>query len=520
MEGYHLKSLVIIIAFMVICIQLTNAYDDLPCEAHAVANRSVICRCTAQYCDTVIREVPAEGEIITYTSSDSGLRFYKESSRFEDSESFDNSLVYNLDPEIKYQTINGFGGAITDSTGLNWQNLTDPALKQNLINSYCSDKGIEYSMLRVPIGGSDFSPKFYAYNEYPKGDKKLSNFTLRPEDYTYKLPFIKACMEVAREDIHMVGTCWSPPTWMKVLHNYTGVNYLRKEYYWTYAEYHRKFVDAYMKEGVPIWGVTTTNEPLTSIANIGPINSLGWTTSSMANWIADYFGPVMKKHHPDVKLLGVDDQRSAIPIWLNLVALRRPEVLNYLDGIAVHFYFDQFITADTIPLTLKQYPQLFALATEASFGAIADIKVDWGSWERAASYAKDIIEDLNVDMIGWLDWNMVLNSQGGPVLNQNYCDAPIIVKPEEGAFYKQPMFYSMGHFAKFLSRGSRRIKLETSAKCDNVYSVAALTPNNSIVVVFNNMETFEVAVTLNLRGKYAQIKLPPSSFVTAEFNNE
>ncbi|KAG6464503.1 hypothetical protein O3G_MSEX014566, partial [Manduca sexta] len=116
MEGCLLKLLVLIIAFIAISIQLTNAYDDLPCEAHAVANRSVICRCRAQYCDTVIREVPAEGEIITYTSSDSGLRFYKESSRFEDSESFDNSLVYNLDPEIKYQTINGFGGAITDST--------------------------------------------------------------------------------------------------------------------------------------------------------------------------------------------------------------------------------------------------------------------------------------------------------------------------------------------------------------------------------------------------------------------
>lgn len=38
-----------------------------------------------------------------------------------------------LDVETKYQTIEGFGGGVSDSAGINWKNLDEPQLKQNLI---------------------------------------------------------------------------------------------------------------------------------------------------------------------------------------------------------------------------------------------------------------------------------------------------------------------------------------------------------------------------------------------------
>lgn len=42
-------------------------------------------------------------------------------------------------------------------------------------------------MIRTPIGGSDFSTRPYTYNEYPVGDKKLTNYTLAEEDYKFKV---------------------------------------------------------------------------------------------------------------------------------------------------------------------------------------------------------------------------------------------------------------------------------------------------------------------------------------------
>lgn len=44
-------------------------------------------------------------------------------------------------------------------------------------------------MLRVPIGGTDYSTHGYAYNEQPEDDITLSNYTLAYEDYEYKVGF-------------------------------------------------------------------------------------------------------------------------------------------------------------------------------------------------------------------------------------------------------------------------------------------------------------------------------------------
>lgn len=49
-------------------------------------------------------------------------------------------------------------------------------------------------------------------------------------------------------------------------------------------------------------------------------------------------------------------------------------------------------------------------------------------------------------MTGWTDWNIALNMEGGPNWVNNFVDSPIIVNEKKDEFYKQPMFYAMGHF--------------------------------------------------------------------------
>lgn len=57
----------------------------------------------------------------------------------------------------------------------------------SIFSSYFGREGIEYNLIRVPIGGADFSTHPYTYNESPVDDIALSNYTLSDEDYFYKV---------------------------------------------------------------------------------------------------------------------------------------------------------------------------------------------------------------------------------------------------------------------------------------------------------------------------------------------
>jgi glucosylceramidase len=91
-------------------------------------------------------------------------------------------------------------------------------------------------------------------------------------------------------------------------------------------------------------------------------------------------------------------------------------------------------------------------------------------------------------VVGWLDWCLCLNGKGGPAWAGNYVDSPIIVYPEKQEFIKQPMFYAVGHFSKFIPRGSRRIDVlqQRLLLYSSVEHVAFITTRNTIVVVLSN----------------------------------
>ncbi|KAL1422245.1 hypothetical protein MTO96_022126 [Rhipicephalus appendiculatus] len=122
-----------------------------------------------------------------------------------------------------------------------------------------------------------------------------------------------------------------------------------------------------------------------------------------------------------------------------------------------------------------------------------------GSWDRAEEYASDIIEDLNHWASGWTDWNLALDTQGGPNWAKNFVDSPIIVNATAKEFYKQPMYYALGHFSKFLPRGSVRIFSRVNEKSDNLLYGAFLTPESAIVVIVINRG--DKKLTLKIKDK-------------------
>ncbi|XP_026491482.2 lysosomal acid glucosylceramidase-like [Vanessa tameamea] len=513
---------------------------DQPCEARDVGiiGRSVVCVCNATYCDTVTRDAPAQGTFVVYTSSRAGKRFEKSygtirlsiGAKAPVSENYDrsgktlselfNEASYRILSNIRHQKIEGFGGSVTDAASINWRKLSD-STQRRFINSYFGRDGIEYNLIRVPIGGADFSTHPYTYNEYPWNDKALSNYSLSNEDYFYKLPMIKQAQKTATAEIKVTASTWSPPVWMKTNEAITGFAQLKREFYQTYADYHLRFIEEYDKAEVKIWALTTTNEPINGIVPFVDFNSLGWFPTDLGIWVANNLGPTIRNSRfNDTLILAVDDQRYLIDIYLGGMARADPKSLEYIDGIAVHYY-GNFIPAGILSNIQRRYPDKILLATEACEGPMPwDLmRVKIGSWERADRYTRHIIDDLNNFVVGWIDWNLCLDENGGPNWAHNYVDAPILVYGERDEFIKQPMFYAMGHFSKFIPRGSQRVEvLRTSLA--HVNNVAFITPQGNIVMVLQNTNTHEVKVNIAtslLRS--VEITMEPESIKTIEINN-
>lgn len=155
-----------------------------PCRARKTNSSSIVCVCDSTYCDTLptLEEI-TEGTYQLFTSSYDGLRFQKETGQFsEDLEESPYSLT--IDRSIKYQTIVGFGGAFTDSAGINLKSLPEAA-QEKLLRSYFSSDGSEYSLGRVPVGGTDFSERGYTYADDNEGS--IDDFSLQYEDLHYKV---------------------------------------------------------------------------------------------------------------------------------------------------------------------------------------------------------------------------------------------------------------------------------------------------------------------------------------------
>lgn len=202
-------------------------------------------------------------------------------------------------------------------------------------------------------------------------------------------------------------------------------------------------------------------------------------------------------------------------------------------GIGLHWYADvedylAFITKpfEKMRAVHEQYPDKFLLATEACAGfiPIIDQGPKLGNWQRAERYGYDILHDLNAFAVGWTDWNIALDMSGGPNWAENVVDAPILVDTaDKGTFYKNPMFYFLGHFSKFLTPGSRRIEAASTApgKQKAMEVTSFVTPDGlSIVAVVMNREESEQAFSLSVKDDqrgFINVNMPANSIQTFIF---
>lgn len=118
-------------------------------------------------------------------------------------------------------------------------------------------------------------------------------------------------------------------------------------------------------------------------------------------------------------------------------------------------------------------------------------------------------------MSGWTDWNLALDLEGGPNWVQNFVDAPIIVNATSKEYYKQPFFYALGHFSKFLLPDSVRVNSTPTTKVDKFDTTVFVRPDGNTVLIALNRNTDEVALTIDdgTTGKVTYT-VPPNSLQT------
>lgn len=195
-----------------------------------------------------------------------------------------------------------------------------------------------------------------------------------------------------------------------------------------------------------------------------------------------------------------------------------PEALDFIDGFAVHWYWDKLFPVTFLDDAHQQFPNKIILATEASSGdkPFETHKPILGSWQRAEDYMHSIIDDLQHSVSGWIDWNLLLDENGGPNYVNNGVDAAIVVNVTTyNEFYRQPIFYVMGHFSKFVPSGAVRVEAQLSGSDRKVRTVAFLGPDDTIAVILMNdsKESKLIHYTDDVRGSY-EFQIEPKSINT------
>tara|TARA_B100000795_G_scaffold268617_1_gene255970 strand:- start:498 stop:1997 length:1500 start_codon:yes stop_codon:yes gene_type:complete len=454
---------------------------------------------------------------------------------FSFNETNENAIQIKLLPEQKRQTITGFGGSFTESSAY----LLNKLSKENrnrIIEAYFGESGAKYSLTRTHMNSCDFSISQYSYAPV-ENDKELKYFTIE-EDKDDIIPMIKDAMKVSKDGFKILSSPWTASPWMKDNKNWVGGKLL-PEYYDTWALFFSKYIDAYKAEGIDIWGFTVENEPL---GNGNNWESMHFSPDEMTNFVQNYLGPKLEADGHKAKILGYDQNREELKHWVDSM-YKNEETSKYFDGTAVHWYastYDYF--SEELQYAHHKAPNKYIIQSEACVDSeIPKWKDDAWYWKKEATdwgwdwapekdkylhpkyapvnrYARDIIGCLNNYVDGWIDWNMVLDTQGGPNWFKNWCVAPVIVDPEKDEVYFTPLYYILSHFSKYIRPEAVIIGLDISES--NLMATAAKNPDGSIAVVLFNEGKEAKNINIKLSDKFIDIQISGQAIQTILIPNQ
>jgi len=405
-----------------------------------------------------------------------------------------------VDPGHQFQEIEGFGGAFTEAAAVTLHKAS-PAHQEEILRA-CFDPvhGLGYSLCRTHINSCDFSLGNYAHADRP-GDLALEHFTIE-RDRRDLVPMIQAAQRAAGQPIKIFASPWSPPAWMKTNGQMNHGGKLKPECREAWAGCYVKFIEAYEAEGIPIWGLTVQNEP----AAVQRWDSCTYTAEEERDFVRDHLGPALHRAgRQGVKLMVWDHNRDLLyhrvkPIYDD------PECSRFVWGAAFHWYGGDFF--DNLQRVHDAWPEKKLVFTEGC----AEGGTHLGEWAVGERYGASIVNDLNRWTVGWVDWNLLLDEQGGPNHVGNFCSAPILYDTRSRAIHYQSSYFYIGHFSRFIRPGARRVAVGNPR--DDLDATAFRNEDGSVVLVAMNRTDAPIALDVRIGEEVACGSLPPHAIAT------
>ncbi|MCG2616131.1 glycosyl hydrolase [Terrimonas sp. NA20] len=477
-------------------------------------------------CNNDKKETPATGAasstssysvngktVTVYTTADSSdLRLSRTDSslQFTDfGQPKETQVCVFVDPTKTFQTMLGIGGAITDASAETLAKLPKDKQEEIMKAYYDPVNGIGYTLARTNIHSCDFSSGSYTYIK--EGDKELASFSV-DHDKQYRIPMIKQAIALAGGKLTTYASPWSPPGFMKDSTHMLQGGKLKPEYYQAWGNYFAKFIKAYEKEGIPIWGVSVQNEPMAKQT----WESCIYTAEEEGEFLKTSLGPILEKEGlKDKKVIIWDHNRDLIYQRVS-TTLSDPEVAKYVWGIGYHWY-ETWTGSDMMFENLKRvaetFPDKHLLFTEGCAESFNPTRLS--AWALGERYGMSMINDFNAGTVGWTDWNVLLDEIGGPNHVGNFCFAPVHGDTKTGKVHYTNSYYYIGHFSKFIKPGARRI-IASSNRTD-LLTTGFVNEDGKVAVVVMNKGSKSLPYNLWIGGKAVEIISKPHSIATLVF---
>ncbi|MEK4248951.1 glycoside hydrolase family 30 protein [Paenibacillus sp. FSL W7-1287] len=413
------------------------------------------------------------------------------------------AVKITINPEQAYQEIDGFGASFTDSSAyLMNQVLTEAQREEAMQKLFHPEQGIGLSVIRNPMGASDYARDFYSYNDLPEGEEDVDQARFSAaHDEADIIPLTKQA-QMLNPQLKLMASPWSAPGWMKTSGSMIGGE-LKPEYYASYAQYFVKYIQAYAAQGLHIYAVTPQNEPLYCPGHYPGMLMLPVVQSE---FIKHHLKPAFVAAGITTKILCYDHNWDRPDYPLHVL----DEAGDAVDGVAWHWYGGSPSAQSDVFLTNPSKEVHF---TEGSGG-------DWiPAFEPAFSNVmRTGIAILRNYSKSFVLWNMALDEENGPFVpgfGESTCRGLLKVNQQTKTLEYTLDYYALAHFSKCVR--PKALRIEASADHEAIHTVAMRNVDGSIAVIAFNDSEQASNVLIELAGhEPIELNLGAKSAVTVQ----
>lgn len=428
-----------------------------------------------------------------------------------------------LNPSERFQTMDGFGAAITGAAAENLLKMSQADRTAFLKQTFSPTEGLGYSYIRVPIGCSDFSRNEYTLCDTPG----IENFALTSEETQLLIPVIKEILAI-NPAVKILGSPWTAPRWMKVNnltdlqpHNSWTSGQLNPAYYQDYATYFVKWIQALRKEGINVYAVTPQNEPL----NRGNSASMYMSWQEQRDFVKTALGPQIKEAGLNTKIYAFDHNYNYdnIPDQQSYPAkiYEDADASQYIAGAAYHNYGGSRNELNNIH---KIAPDKELIFTESTDGEWNDGGQDMAS-ENVSRRLISTMEDIALGTVnnwckGVILWNLMLDQNHGPFSPADgSCKTgygTVDLMNDNKTIRKNAYYYILAHLSSVVKPDAVRIGT-TGFTTNGLTYTAFENADGSYALVLCNRNSNSVSLTVDDGTHHFPVTIPATGVVSLQW---